>query len=64
MEKNTVILDLDIYNELLKKAMKYDETEEDANVLRDIIKETKKKMKNVNLDEKKYVKMYNPSRQS
>ncbi len=59
-----MILDLDIYNELLKKAMKYDETEEDANVLRDIIKETKKKMKNVNLDEKKYVKMYNPSRQS
>ncbi|WP_248559117.1 hypothetical protein [Mammaliicoccus sciuri] len=64
MENNTVILDLDIYNELLKKAMKYDETKEDANVLRALINEGKKQVRNVNLDEKKYVKMYNPSRQS
>lgn len=54
MEKNTVILDLDIYNELLKKAMKYDEMKKDANLLRALINEAKKQIRSVNLDEKKY----------
>ncbi|MBF0773279.1 hypothetical protein [Mammaliicoccus sciuri] len=44
MENNTVILDLDTYNELLKKAIKYDETKEDANVLRALINEGKNRL--------------------
>lgn len=53
MENNTVILDLDMYNELLKKAMKYDEMKKDANLLRALINEAKKQVRSVNLDEKK-----------
>ncbi|MEK4394370.1 hypothetical protein MHH94_10040 [Mammaliicoccus sp. FSL K6-3158] len=64
MENNTVILDLYVYNELLEKSIKYDETKEEVEVLKTLIEENKKQIRNVNLDEKKYVKMYNPSRQS